>query len=242
MNIQLSKMRDSGAMDYGDPRLPDRFWDKVYPCPVTGCWLWGAAHHDTLPYGIWRVAERNERAHVSLFLAAGGEINAAAPHVLHSCDQPPCVRPEHLRSGTPTENSADAKQRNRMRLGNRSALTSSQVAQLRQRYADGEDCASLSEEFKISGPAISMIVRGLRWPNAGGPRTFGRHAKPSPRDERPICGSGHSMADDDNVRLKPNKACRTGFERVCRTCQREQNPRSAALRRVTRAEKNRSES
>ena len=27
-----------------DPRLPQRFWDKVQPCPMTGCWLWvGAA-------------------------------------------------------------------------------------------------------------------------------------------------------------------------------------------------------
>ena len=32
-----------GLMDYGDPRLPDRFWAKVYPEPNTGCWLWSGA-------------------------------------------------------------------------------------------------------------------------------------------------------------------------------------------------------
>lgn len=29
-------------VDYGDSRLPDRFWDKVFPEPMSGCWLWGA--------------------------------------------------------------------------------------------------------------------------------------------------------------------------------------------------------
>jgi hypothetical protein len=28
--------------DYGDERLPERFWKYVYPEPNTGCWLWGA--------------------------------------------------------------------------------------------------------------------------------------------------------------------------------------------------------
>lgn len=28
------------VVNWGDPRLPDRFWDKVSPCPVSGCWHW----------------------------------------------------------------------------------------------------------------------------------------------------------------------------------------------------------
>jgi hypothetical protein len=30
-------------MNFGDPRLPDRFWVKVIPEPNSGCWLWFAA-------------------------------------------------------------------------------------------------------------------------------------------------------------------------------------------------------
>ena|SRR4028119_1843476 len=31
-------------MDYGDPILPERYWEKVFPEPMTGHWLWGAAY------------------------------------------------------------------------------------------------------------------------------------------------------------------------------------------------------
>lgn len=33
-------------MNFLDDRLPGRFWNKLMPCPVTGCWLWiGALNH-----------------------------------------------------------------------------------------------------------------------------------------------------------------------------------------------------
>jgi hypothetical protein len=31
------------TVDFGDSRLPDRFWDKCTPVPFSGCWLWYAA-------------------------------------------------------------------------------------------------------------------------------------------------------------------------------------------------------
>lgn len=31
------------SIDYGDTVLPDRFWDKVIPEPMSGCWLWTAS-------------------------------------------------------------------------------------------------------------------------------------------------------------------------------------------------------
>ena len=26
--------------NFGDERLPQRFWSKVSPCPMSGCWIW----------------------------------------------------------------------------------------------------------------------------------------------------------------------------------------------------------
>ncbi len=222
-------------MDYGDARLPERFWAKVYPCPVTGCWLWGAARHNTLPYGIWRVQDRTERTHVSLFTAAGGQLTESRPHVLHSCDQAACVRVEHLRAGTPAENSADMVSRNRARLGRRTRLTKEQVILLREMYAASTPLAALMEKFQLSGPAISLIVRGLNWRTTGGPLTNGRKlGHPDPKRLRDECSKGHALTGD-NLWFKPNPNCRSGFERVCRACRREHSKNHSARRKAARA-------
>ncbi len=223
-------------MDYGDACLPQRFWDKVYPCPVTGCWLWGGAQHDTLPYGIWRLDGKAARAHVSALTASGVGMTEEKPHVLHSCDQPPCVRPEHLRPGTPAENSDDMVRRNRNRVGRRSCLDESRVIELRCRYAEGEPVAALAEEFGIGQSAISHIVRGLHWRGAEGPLTVGRKKSghPDPKRLRPECGKGHALVGD-NLWLKPNKNCRSGFERVCRKCRCEHSKNHSARRKAARA-------
>lgn len=222
-------------MDYGDPRLPERYWAKVYPCPVTGCWLWGAAQHDTLAYGVWRIGGRNARAHVSAFLANGGELTVQAPNVLHSCDQASCVWPDHLRAGSQAENMADARQRRRLRVGKGSPLNAAMVTELRERYAAGESASELAAEFGVSQPSISMIVRGLRWPNAGGPLTHGRRlGSPSPAREKPACKYGHARTPE-TVTSKPNPACRSGFELVCIPCRKRRNREQAARRKAARA-------
>lgn len=99
------------AVDYGDPRLPDRFWDKVHPEPMSGCWLWSGAVHSSLPYGIWRANRRTCRAHVSVYRI--GRDLLPAQVVRHTCDTPPCVNPRHLTAGTQAENVDDMIRRGR---------------------------------------------------------------------------------------------------------------------------------
>lgn len=101
-------------MDYGDARLPDRFWAKVYPEPNTGCWLWGNAT-DGCGYGMmarphYVTGARMDRAHrltLSLVEPVGGKV------AMHSCDTPACVNPEHLTWGSRKDNNADRDQKGR---------------------------------------------------------------------------------------------------------------------------------
>lgn len=103
-------------MDYGDARLPGRFWDKVFPEPNTGCWLWAGDSHQ-FGYGLFLVQGKRVRAH-RLTLAASTGSDGEGLFALHSCDAPPCVNPTHLRWGTPKENTHDAVSRGRMRAWN----------------------------------------------------------------------------------------------------------------------------
>ena len=57
----------------GDPRLPAKFWEKVFPCPVTGCWLWTAAIHSA-GYGVIRYQKRLSYGHRVAYEALVGEL------------------------------------------------------------------------------------------------------------------------------------------------------------------------
>ena len=79
--------------EFGDPRLPDDFWDRASPEPNTGCWLWiGAIKRNRGGYGQYG---RGSRAHGVAYRALIGPIPAGlVPD--HLCRQTCCVNPSHL--------------------------------------------------------------------------------------------------------------------------------------------------
>lgn len=90
-------------MNYGDPRLPVRFWAKVYPEPNTGCWLWGASTSDT-GYGSFALVGVGHNTHRLAFetLKAPVPDGCVIDHIV--CDTKACVNPDHM---TPTTNRAN---------------------------------------------------------------------------------------------------------------------------------------
>lgn len=103
-------------MNYGDARLPQRYWDKVYPEPNTGCWLWGASHSKQTGYGWYNEDGKARNAHRIMCRAAHGE-PSAGQYAIHACDLRICVSPEHLRWGWPIDNTRDMVARGRSRTG-----------------------------------------------------------------------------------------------------------------------------
>lgn len=94
---------------------------------------------------------------VSYWLTTGEEPGDL--EVRHRCDNPPCVRPEHLLVGTHAENMADMAERRR---GSKPGmkLTDEQVEEIRSRYAAGERARALAVEFGISQQQANRIVKG----------------------------------------------------------------------------------
>ena len=94
-------------MNFGDPRLPDRFWSKVAPCPMSGCWLWIAATVNG--YGKTGGGPRgdrwNARAHRYSYVALVGDVPVGLD-LDHLCRVRCCVNPAHLEPVTRAVNMA----------------------------------------------------------------------------------------------------------------------------------------
>lgn len=90
-----------------------RFWPRVNK--TSACWEWtGALSLDG--YGTVRVSRgKNVRAHRAAYLLEHGSIPEGM-NILHKCDNPKCVKPEHLFAGTQADNVHDMISKGRQRL------------------------------------------------------------------------------------------------------------------------------
>ena len=82
------------AWHFLDERLPKRFWDKVSPCPMSGCWLFVGAT-TSHGYGNYRHEGRMEISHRVSYSALVGPIDAGL-QLDHLCRVRCCVNPAHL--------------------------------------------------------------------------------------------------------------------------------------------------
>lgn len=97
------------TMDYGDTRLPERFWDKVVPEPMSGCWLWTGA---TLQNGYGQIAWGSKVVGVHrLMCTVTYGFPSTGKEARHTCDIRCCVNPDHVVWGTSQENKQDMLRR-----------------------------------------------------------------------------------------------------------------------------------
>lgn len=93
--------------------LKERLFENSIPEPNTGCWLWTKSTRNG--YGRIRVNGKKESAHRISFLLFNGMIPESMG-VLHKCDTPSCINPEHLWVGTHRDNMMDALKKGRSRI------------------------------------------------------------------------------------------------------------------------------
>lgn len=164
-------------MDARAQRTPisERFWQKVKK--TDGCWLW-IGSRDTNGYG--RIGTGGKTGLASAHRVSYELTNGQIPdglHVLHSCDNPSCVRPDHLSLGTHTDNMRDmwAKQRGSCGVAGRkgsnnpkSKLTEELVTDIRKMAASGIKNTEIAELFGVTRQAICYAVRRETWKHIGG--------------------------------------------------------------------------
>jgi hypothetical protein len=86
--------------------------------------------------------------------------------VLHRCDNPPCVNPDHLFLGTRADNMADALKKRRIPLGEErpnSKLTLADAATIREWAPAGWTQRDLAAAFGVSQSLVSAILSGKAW-------------------------------------------------------------------------------
>lgn len=99
----------------GSPmNTPASFWERVDRASrADECWLWTGTV-DRRGYGRLRYRGRFAKAHRLAYELTHGSIPEGM-FVLHSCDEPGCCNPAHLRAGDHAENMRDRARRGRSR-------------------------------------------------------------------------------------------------------------------------------
>ena len=147
----------------------ERFWRRVKRGP--GCWLW-TGNRNVYGYGVWSPTKRAQlMAHRVAFVFAYGSI-PVGKNVLHRCDNPPCVRPTHLFTGTQKDNSLDMMRKGRGVFPNgerngRAILTATDVRNIRRIYKPQRfsptNAVKLARKYGVSQTCVYSILSRKRW-------------------------------------------------------------------------------
>ena len=148
-----------------------RFDEKWVPEPNTGCWLWCAATNQ-YGYGIFAVWPKYVSAHRLSWEMRHGKI-ADGLCVLHKCDTPACVNPNHLFLGTQKDNMRDMASKGRSTKGRpgvvrgtrhgMSKLTPADVREARYLLRKGYTKTEIGNRLGVSRSAIADLAARRTW-------------------------------------------------------------------------------
>lgn len=156
------------------PTFEERFWAKVNkngPIPthqpeLGPCWVWTGSTNQCC-YGLFGIGGSGNImvAHKVYWKIIAKRELPAGMELLHTCDNPSCVRLEHLRTGTHKENMQDMKTKGRIgtseRAGPASWLSHSQAHEIKQLLDGGTEHKEIMSRFGISRSSVSRLARGI---------------------------------------------------------------------------------
>ena len=146
-------------MKTSEEELMRRFWENVIKTD-SGCWIWTGGHTKE-GYGRFWNGMRKVLPNRFLYERVIGQIPEGLL-LCHSCDNPPCVNPDHQFPGTYQDNQLDAvsKGRRKSRTARR-RLSKVVIAIIRKSYDGTLDSQTmLCKRFGLLPSQVERIVRG----------------------------------------------------------------------------------
>jgi HNH endonuclease len=143
--------------------LPKRLEDKILTEPNSGCWLWIGSRFNTGYGQAWDGAlKRLALAHRQVYEVLVGPI-PEGKKLLHSCDNPCCVNPDHLSIGSQADNLADMRRKRRHAFGEKVGgvkLTADSVVAIRNAVGSHR---KIGAEFGVCHTVVGDIKRREIW-------------------------------------------------------------------------------
>jgi len=144
--------------------VQEQFENQIF-YSIDGCWYW-IGTIGPRGYGSINVNGASKRAHRVSYEIYKGNIPAGL-FVCHSCDNPLCVRPDHLILGTQKENMQDMWGKGRGCKGEKAPwakLKRKDVDEIRELYAKGGVAMRpLAKRFNVSYTTVNFVINNKSW-------------------------------------------------------------------------------
>lgn len=146
----------------------NRMLERSVDDPVTGCRVWNGSVNKPGGYGRIRYKYKNCRVHRLFYTLMMGPIPEGM-ELMHTCDNPLCINPNHLTPGTHAENIIDAYTKGRKTVAQgpkhpRFVLTHEQAIHA---IASDETGAAIAQRLGVSKSTICRLRNGTTWKNRG---------------------------------------------------------------------------
>jgi len=155
-------------------RKESNFWSRVdVSSDPDACWPWKGAKshygHGVYKYpGVFGVLKATAAHRVAFQLHHDLILHDNSHHcfILHSCDNPPCCNPRHLRIGSQKENVEDVFKRNRGKVGEahwNHVVTEAVAAEILLLHRSGVKTRPLMDMFSLGRSAVEHIIYRRCW-------------------------------------------------------------------------------
>lgn len=146
-------------------KTPDQRFDEKYEISEDGCWNWKNGRDDEYPR-FYMKPKPVKASHYSWERANGRKLNRGE-QVLHKCDNPRCVNPDHLFVGDVSANMLDRSRKGRFDISGskngRARITRHMADLIFTDRRKGMSQQALADKYGVGQTTISALLRGDHW-------------------------------------------------------------------------------